>query len=325
MDRVKRIGVPLFVGWIVLIPLILMLNPIALVMSFGPEGLKTPMAKIPEFTPHMFPFIHLWFLYLLCALYVGAMAIRWVADKSGFGPRLGELADRIVKPLATSPAGVVALGLPAAIGLFILPYPVLWNGVPPPALGFFPSPISLVVYGLAFGFGWGLQRHGQLIRSMQKYWALHLALAIALTWMCLLMVGTTPTTAPVLEGAERAVWTLAYGIAGWAWSFALIGMALRFMSSFSPRLRYLADASYWIYLVHMPVVIMAQALVCHIPLPWFIKFPLMMGVVIPLLLLSYHLCVRYTIIGEYLNGKRATRPTRKAAEPELAPGVEQPK
>ena len=51
-----------------------------------------------------------------------------------------------------------------------------------------------------------------------------------------------------------------YALAIWTSTFAVIGLALRFMSGFSPVRRYLADASYWLYLIHMPIVLALVAL-----------------------------------------------------------------
>jgi hypothetical protein len=77
--------------------------------------------------------------------------------------------------------------------------------------------------------------------------------------------------------------------------------------------RYLADASYWIYLVHLPIVMALQVLVFHAPLPALAKFALVLAVGFPLMPLSYHLLVRYTWVGAILSGRRRERPARAAA------------
>ena len=83
-------------------------------------------------------------------------------------------------------------------------------------------------------------------------------------------------------------------MATWTWTFALIGAALRFCSSASPVRRYLADASYWVYLAHLPVVFFLQALVGQQPWHWTLKFPLVLGVALVFLFGTYHLLVRGT-------------------------------
>jgi ABC-type multidrug transport system ATPase subunit len=89
--------------------------------------------------------------------------------------------------------------------------------------------------------------------------------------------------------------------------FAILGLALRFLANESPARRYVADASYWIYLVHLPIVALMQVLVAKLPWHWSIKFPFLLAASFAILFLSYHWLVRFTIIGEILNGQRRRR------------------
>jgi peptidoglycan/LPS O-acetylase OafA/YrhL len=69
-------------------------------------------------------------------------------------------------------------------------------------------------------------------------------------------------------------------------------------------MRYISDSSYWLYLAHLPLILIAQSLVQDWALSPFLKFPLVCGSVTLVLLLSYQLFVRYTPIGTFLNGPR---------------------
>lgn len=80
--------------------------------------------------------------------------------------------------------------------------------------------------------------------------------------------------------------------------------AMRFLSAHRPTVRYLADASYWMYLLHLPIIFGLQELMSEWPLHWSIKFPLLMIVTTALLLTSYRYLVRNTVIGQTLNGRR---------------------
>jgi peptidoglycan/LPS O-acetylase OafA/YrhL len=88
---------------------------------------------------------------------------------------------------------------------------------------------------------------------------------------------------------------------------------VRFLSREDARVRYVADASYWIYLVHLPVVVALQVLVGHLPLHWTVKFPLVLVVAFAVLLGSYRYLVRATFIGGLLNGRRYPRAATPAA------------
>ena len=104
-----------------------------------------------------------------------------------------------------------------------------------------------------------------------------------------------------------------YGIAIWCWCFAVIGLAVRYLSDERPAVRYVADASYWIYLAHLPVVVAFQVVVGHWPLHWTVKFPLVMIASLAVLFASYNYLVRTTFIGGLLNGRRSPRWRRHAA------------
>jgi hypothetical protein len=51
-------------------------------------------------------------------------------------------------------------------------------------------------------------------------------------------------------------------------------------------------------------VVLLQILVARWPLPWMVKYSLILTVALPALFLSYHYLVRSTFIGAQLNGRR---------------------
>jgi peptidoglycan/LPS O-acetylase OafA/YrhL len=71
--------------------------------------------------------------------------------------------------------------------------------------------------------------------------------------------------------------------------------------------RYLADASFWLYLAHLPLVIVGQAVMRRLELPMPVELLLLLAAVIAILLASYHWIVRPTWIGALLNGSRKGR------------------
>jgi peptidoglycan/LPS O-acetylase OafA/YrhL len=98
-------------------------------------------------------------------------------------------------------------------------------------------------------------------------------------------------------------------------------LALRFLNDHSPARRYIADASYWIYLVHLPLIVSLQVAVSQLAWAWPLKFALILGVAFPVMLVTYQLFVRRTFIGAILNGRRAPAPNRVAASPVAAQGA----
>jgi glucans biosynthesis protein C len=85
--------------------------------------------------------------------------------------------------------------------------------------------------------------------------------------------------------------------------------------------RYIADSSYWIYLVHLPLVLVLQAAVSRLDWPWELKFAAVLGVGFAIMFATYELLIRHTFVGAVLNGRRVPwrTPARKIhARPEVA-------
>ena len=114
--------------------------------------------------------------------------------------------------------------------------------------------------------------------------------------------------APMAQpGLTKTLYAMIFGVAVWGWVLGLTGAALRFLSNYSATRRYIADASYWIYLAHLPVVAAFQVWVGHWPLHWGVKYPLILVASFAVLFLSYHYFVRPTFIGKLLNGRKYPR------------------
>jgi ABC-type multidrug transport system ATPase subunit/peptidoglycan/LPS O-acetylase OafA/YrhL len=295
-DRVKRIAVPMLIGWIFFGPLAMAMVYIALAPSV--QGAAAPPA------PTGFPLAHLWFLYYLLLLYVATLAIRScfvkLLDRHG---RQRARIDGWMRSLVNGYAAPVLLAAPIAACLYLTPNWIMWSGIASPDTGLTPQLPAMIGFGTAFVFGWLLHRQSDLLNVWKQRWIMHLALAAAFTALSLWIVGreTNPfAVAPAIELAYAASYTFAI----WNWVFGLTGAALRFFSGKSAVRRYIADSSYWVYLAHLPVVFGLQMVVLKWNLHWGIKFPLIVGAALALLLLSYHYLVRNTYIGEILNGRR---------------------
>ena len=80
----------------------------------------------------------------------------------------------------------------------------------------------------------------------------------------------------------------------------------------------MSDASYWLFIMHMPVVVGLQVAFLKVPLPALAKVPIVLAISVVILTISYDVMVRPTWIGALLNGRRYPRrlpeaPTFKAA------------
>jgi ABC-type multidrug transport system ATPase subunit/peptidoglycan/LPS O-acetylase OafA/YrhL len=300
-NRLMRILVPLLIGWVLLYPLIRHLWITGITKVLGAEP------PIPEFTitPATIPLAHLWFLWQLLVLYVGALAIRSLVNRLDAGQKLRGFIDRVVVISLRAPLAVSVLGIPLAFALLTIPVWYYWTGIPTPEHSLIPQIPATVGYGTAFIFGWLVHRAGTAaLEAIQKTWWIHLAVgAGAIAWL-LHSMHAEPLAAP---GFTKHAFAYTFGVAAWGISLGLTGAALRFLSNYSATRRYIADASYWVYLAHLPVVAALQIWVGHWSLHWAVKYPLILVISFAVLFASYHWLVRYTVIGQLLNGRKHRR------------------
>ena len=302
-NRAKRIAVPLVVGWVVLFPLIMWVWSMGLNKVFN--GQVPPMPGFPK-TPGAFPLTHLWFLYVLLLLYVGVLAMRALVVRFDGGHKLRNLVDSMVEASIRMRIAVFTLGIPLAGALMTLPMWFYWQGIPTPDMSLIPTLPAITGFATAFIFGWLVNRSAAALPAITRGWFVHLVLGIVATAWLLHTLHATPMAQP---GLTKTLFSLVFGVAVWGWVLGLTGAALRFLSNYSAVRRYIADASYWIYLAHLPVVAAFQVWVGHWPLHWSVKYPFILVASFAVLFLSYHLLVRPTFIGQMLNGRK--HPLRK--------------
>ena len=223
-------------------------------------------------------FNHLWFLWFLCWL---------VAAFAGFA-RLGLLPNGRHRwwfvPLSILPQLLTGQALTGFFG-------------PDTSFGLLPQPHLLAFYGCFYFFG------------VATFAAEGMETRLGARWPLLLPVAAALFVAGLATVSVRSATILLQPAYAWTMSLALIGLFHRCFPHPSARLAWLADASYWMYLAHVPLVLAAQIAVREWPLPGVAKFLMILVAVTAVLLVSYARCVRPTIIGRILNGPRAAAAT----------------
>lgn len=94
-----------------------------------------------------------------------------------------------------------------------------------------------------------------------------------------------------------------YSLVMWLLVFGSIGFFQSFFSGHSQLVRYIADSSYWVYLLHIPLVPFFQIWMSQWEVSGFFKFALLNAISFSLLIATYHYFVRSTVVGKLLNGK----------------------
>ena len=242
-------------------------------------------------------FSHLWFLWYLVWL-VGAFAlIVWAAA------RLGLRALRLPERLVVTPALYLwAVPVTMAAQYFMGVEGHFPEFGADTFTGIVPAPHLLAYYGVFFAFGavyFGRNEGGARIG---RWWQATLPLALIVFLAGIVL--TFPEEGGAAQGGAR--WGSLFFQAAYAWmmTLGLMGLFRAVLGAGHARVRYLSDASYWLYLMHLPLIIVLQGAAQDWTLPSAIKLALLIAVTSGVLLLVYEWGVRYTPVGTLLNGKR---------------------
>jgi glucans biosynthesis protein C len=305
-NRLQRIALPLIAAFFIVVPLTI----IAMIWSIRQLGVQSPpnmQPPIPIIGPPI-PWAQLWFLYVLLIIYALTIAVRFAVERIDHKNILRTKISRLVESFIKTRIALLVLTAPIALSLFASPWWVQWQGIPSPIMGLIPNFPALLAYGSAFFLGWLIHRQQNCLHFFARDWFLYFVIAVTATFIALYIGGITPKfVAITLSDIERAIYAAAYILAQWCWMFAIIGLAVRYFSAPNTHWRYLADASYWMYLIHLPIVWLLEAWMLRWPLHWSIKLSLVLTITTIILLTSYHYLVRSTFVGKFLNGRKYPR------------------
>ncbi len=226
------------------------------------------LAFLPTFFTNVdrFSWSHLWFLaYLLTFTLVllpvlAPLARRRPAD---------EQRSRIWVYLPILPLALIQLTLRER---FPGPYNLYndWANV-----SFF---VTFLVGGFALAMAPGLEAR------LREEWRRALALGLVATGVLLgAVLGIVESTPIVLASTA---------VAGWCFVLALLGFAHHRVTRSGPRLRYLTESAFPVYVLHQPVVVVLAAGVVLLPLGMAAKFVLLLAGSTAATLALYHFGVR---------------------------------
>jgi peptidoglycan/LPS O-acetylase OafA/YrhL len=298
---------------------ILLLYPMKLLVSIPwiSGGLKTGWMKMPSdaanidltrlaidgFFLETWPninLVHLWFLYYLAWISVIFVAIRWLIMKLTRADSLQLKMERGFYKLLSSNLAPLWIALPVVPVLALTPRYILES----PDSSLVLDPAALLIYGFFFTIGWWLRKRSELLDIFAKRWKVLISLSViasSFAFYCELQRVTVGGGAELMWMASIAnAFTLSLAVLGW------IGFFVSVFNNPSPITRYIADSSYWVYLIHLPIIITLQVMVSD----WssvVAKILFINVVTFAITMLSYEYLVRYTWIGRWLNGQRHIR------------------
>ena len=316
LDRLKRIGVPLVLFGALMAVIIPPIWVYGWFDVISLEVIQDALNERQDLDSSGELIGHLWFLYYLLLMYSALMAFRllgrlWRA-RTGYAP--STLGRRLGDFLYTRIPLLLALG---AVLLLILR---AGNESRP----IWPLNVPDVLYGaLFFFYGYGLYARRELIDRLRGEDALVVLWSIAATAFLvhLVLLGVIDEASKAGEDAESTAFlhlfnAVFYGASAVMFSVALIGLFERLLRSPRPWVRWLADSSYWIYIIHLPVVTFLTFYLAHLDrqgwlkdltgFSWGAEMKFVAACVATgaLGVVTYRYLVRYTPLGTLLNGKR---------------------
>lgn len=295
--RLRRIGLPFIAFWP---PIFIGMGLLAMLyvhlMVNGSYGIDPAIMPVDPVRP-VINTMHLWFIYYLlwfCSM-TALLGVVGQRIPASFKERVASLWLRLV----SNRWGFMVLALPLAASGASYQF-----GVVSSSGSFIPRFDEVVYNGLFFVVGWHLYRYrlAMLERLAQHCWRYAAGGALFFILFLVLAERLNHDEAGIPSIRLGLGWL--YGCASWLWSFALLGLFVRYLSKQNRFLRYVSDSSYWVYLVHMLGTVGFGVLLYDAPLHAVAKMFINILATTAACLVTYQLLVRYTIIGTLLNGHR---------------------
>jgi glucan biosynthesis protein C len=293
-NRLKRIVLPLLLSYFTILPLTL--APYFLFVEFkGADSWQQLLDFISRFYTFRAQagFMHLWFLQHLLVFYAFLIPslILINATKLKFTFRIDwvKVFSNLFIFLFVSSIVLGCISL-----LFTAPLPSIWTGF------IIPMP-QFIYYIFFFLVGWALESRRELFHSVTSSYKTFVILGTLLSFFTVLLINSN-----TLLSNPNGVLVLKFlfSFQTMLLAIGLIGLFNRVFNKANPFWLYVADSAYWVYLIHMPFVLITQLLLLNSAVPGILRFPIVASVAIFISFGSYHFFVRYTWIGTMLNGKR---------------------
>lgn len=254
--------------------------------------------------PSLYGPAHLWFLeylFLLCLVFAGVQFFR--TSRADSGRARWQIS-------ASAPllfAGATAL--------------ILWVDPAAPMQfhnSFVPAAARFLYYGVFFVAGLWLFRRGRCLPGSR--WSAVAYVVVSMMGFCGVAWLLPRHLGGALVGLPRIFLVSAMVVFVWCSVFGFHGVARHFCGRESSGMGYLAAASYWVYLVHFPIVGATQISVSLLPGPALLKYVVVLAVALLVSLASYEYVLRRTFVGRWLSGMRpvmasAAAPRRASPRP----------
>ena len=325
-NRIKRILIPFLFGILIIYPLTLGV--------FGVHNAELAEKSFLGMSLHFFlweffsgtnynpgiTFVHFWFMWLLMIFYIihvlgRSVLLSWI-QKVKLTSRYVQFVDFCIQ----KKCGVLILA-----GITLMFHLTLRSSIFLPSESHLDVALSdLTYYMFFYFFGVALFHCKDFFDKLAQNLKWNLILIFTFTFWIHAATDTIDIhRSPVVDinswkpqsfqvflegvfygGADRYLTNYIRCFLCWSFCFALLAIGQRFFSKKNELIRYFADASYWVYWVHLPITFYFSVLLQPVELNAFFKAYLSVVVSTALIMCMYILFVRNTILGDCFCGWR---------------------
>ena len=236
-------------------------------------------------------FAHLWIFWLLCWLVLAFALYATITERRLWR---GPPARMILSPLRylwLVPLTMVPQWFMSARG-------AIPNFGPDNFISLIPMPYIPIYYGIFFFYGAFYYDCDDSEGKLGKQWIITMPVALLVVFPVTLTLSLSEN---LLGQYRHIVLLVLKAMYAWLMVFSLMGISRELISRESRVWRYISDVAYWLYLAHLPLLLLAQEMVRTWHLPAAVKYGLVCFGVTGLLLLIHQFFLRYTFIGTVLN------------------------
>lgn len=305
-ERAKRLLIPFVFGVLVIVPI---------QVYFGRLNDPKFRESYAAFYLHFFAefrlsnaadyWAHLWFVPCLLIFSLVALPLFTALRQPG-----GRRATAIIGQAAELPGTTLLLALPLGLS------DIVFRGQPVATLMAtylrFDNWALGVFFFLFFLYGYMLYADARILKAMQRDGPLALVLG-AIFWIIAEQLVIAHAMPSYQYSLDFVIAMFVRGCVSWFWTLAILSAALRFLNFSSWLLRYLDEAFYPVYVLHMPVLTIVGFYVVRTPLGVWAKFGLIVVTTLGLTLLVFDLLIRRLPPMRFLFGMKPCPPARGSA------------
>lgn len=106
-------------------------------------------------------------------------------------------------------------------------------------------------------------------------------------------------------------YSTALALSAWLLSLAFLAFALRYLAFSTPLQRYLTEAAFPVFVLHLPILAITAFYLLRLPLPWYVQYVLITSLTLIVALGIFHLVIRRTPVTRFLLGVKRIGPEER--------------